>query len=98
MRPRTSMSLGQSHILGLATFAAHDRGGPLASVIFYGPPGTGQDDRWRIDRQPDGIVIWKILIPPRGREEVREILAQAKGGLATRAKRTVLFLDEISVQ
>jgi putative ATPase len=97
MRPRNlNEFVGQSAFMAegklLWRMLKADR---LSSLIFYGPPGTGKTTLASIvsgETESEFIAANATTI---GVKQVREVLTQARVTLATRHKRTVLFLDEI---
>src|SRR4051794_31957897 len=97
MRPRTLEEfVGQGHFLGpgklLRRMLEADR---LTSVIFYGPPGTGETTLAQVIAQYTKSHFEQVNAAAVGVKEVRSILDAAKERLGTAGERTVLFLDEI---
>src|SRR5205823_4623496 len=97
MRPRTlDEFVGQRHFLGpgklLRRMLEADR---LTSVIFYGPPGTGQTTLAQLIAAYTKSHFEQVNAAAVGVKEVRKILDDAKERLANSGQRTVLFLDEI---
>ena len=97
MRPRTlDEYVGQEHLVG-------ERGplrrgiarGHLASLLLWGPPGTGKTSLARLLAGEVGAHFATISAVMAGVAEVRSLIAEAQDRLALHGSRTVLFLDEI---
>src|SRR5918995_4315561 len=97
MRPRTLAEFaGQQHFLGegklLRRLLAADR---LGSVIFYGPPGTGKTTLARLLATESRKKFRQLSAVTSGVKDLREVLDEARDGLAGSGQRTLLFIDEI---
>src|ERR1051325_261557 len=97
MRPRNlDEFVGQQHFLGpgklLRRMLEADR---LTSVIFYGPPGTGETPLAQLIANCTKSHFEQVNAAGVGVKEVRQIIDEAKDRLANSGQRTVLFLDEI---
>ena len=97
MRPRTlDEFVGQEHLVGergpLRRSVAR---GHLASILLWGPPGTGKTSLARLLAQELGAHFVTMSAVMSGVVEVRATIAEAQDRLALNQQRTVLFLDEI---
>ncbi|MBL7155844.1 MAG: replication-associated recombination protein A [Candidatus Omnitrophica bacterium] len=97
MRPRNlSEFVGQAHILGggklLRRAIEADR---IASLIFYGPPGSGKTALGYVISIATNSVFENINATSSNVNEVREIITRAKRRLELDGKKTILFIDEI---
>jgi putative ATPase len=96
MRPRTLKEFtGQEHLVGedriLRRMIETDT---LSSLIFWGPPGCGKTTLAHViarETRAHFIFFSAIL---SGIKEIREIFREAEG-VASRGRRTILFVDEI---
>ncbi len=97
MRPRTlDEFVGQTHLVG-------DRGplrrslarGHLASLLLWGPPGTGKTSLARLLATEVGAHFTTLSAVMSGVAEVRATIAEAQERLDLHGVRSVLFLDEI---
>src|SRR6476469_9117406 len=97
MRPRSlDEFVGQDHLVG-------ERGplrrgiarGHLASLLLWGPPGTGKTSLARLLAGEIGAEFATMSAVMAGVADVRSTIAGAQDVLALHGTRTVLFLDEI---
>ncbi len=97
MRPRTlDEYVGQGHLLGQGRLVRKlvDGGGPLPSLILWGPPGTGKTTLARLLTGKAGTRFVPLSAVLSGVKELREAIAEAHDA-RRRGRRTVLFIDEI---
>ena len=97
MRPRSlDEFVGQAHLVGergpLRRSVAR---GHLASLLLWGPPGTGKTSLARLLAETVGAEFRTISAVMSGVADVRAIIAEAQDRLALEHRRTVLFIDEI---
>jgi putative ATPase len=97
MRPRTLEEfVGQGHLVG-------ERGplrrsvsrGHLASMLLWGPPGTGKTSLARLLADAIGAEFRTVSAVMSGVAEVRATIAEAQEQLTLHGGRSVLFIDEI---
>jgi putative ATPase len=97
VRPRTLDELvGQRHVLGersaLRLAIEQDR---VASLVLYGPPGSGKTTIARIVAGATGAEFEELSAVSATVSEVRGVIAGARERLGATGRRTILFLDEI---
>ena len=97
MRPRDlSEFVGQEHLVG-------ERGplrrslarGHLASMLLWGPPGTGKTSLARLLAAEVGAHFTTLSAVMSGVAEVRSTIAEAQERLTLNGTQSVLFIDEI---
>jgi putative ATPase len=97
LRPRTLDEVaGQRHLLApgrpLRTLIESDR---LASVILFGPPGTGKTSIARLVAGATSKAFESLSAVSAGVKDVREVVDRARDRLGQRGQGTILFLDEV---
>jgi len=97
MRPRNlSEFAGQSHLVGEGRFLRRlVESGRLASLILWGPPGTGKTTLARIVAQSTNAAFETFSAVLSGVKELREVIGRADQQRKFEGRRTVLFVDEI---
>lgn len=97
VRPRTlGEFVGQRHILGegsaLRLAIEQDR---VASMVLYGPPGSGKTTLARIVAQTTGAAFEELSAVSATVSEVRDVIGRARERLGGHGRRTILFVDEL---
>jgi putative ATPase len=67
----------------------------LFSFILWGPPGVGKTTIARIYAQALGVRFYELSAVSAGKDDIRRIVDEGKGGLEFDTRPKVLFLDEI---
>ena len=99
LRPQQiSELIGQQHLLAkgsaISKFLSGDSSS-WASVILWGPPGSGKTSIARIIGEHSGAKYRELSAISSSVSEVREVIEAAKRELSSFEKPTILFLDEI---
>ena len=97
MRPKTLEEVvGQQHIIGKDKLLYRAiRADKLSSVIFYGPPGTGQTTLAKVIAGATKAEFVSINATAAGKKDMEAVVEQAKNSLGMYGRRTILFIDEI---
>ena len=97
MRPRSLAEfVGQDHLVGQrGPLRRSIARGHLASLLLWGPPGTGKTSLARLLAGEIGAHFVSMSAVMSGVVEVRATIAEAQERLALHGSRTILFLDEI---
>ncbi|MDR2703491.1 MAG: AAA family ATPase, partial [Cellulomonadaceae bacterium] len=103
MRPQNLDELvGQQHLTGIGSPlrqllapVAHSGRAVPASVILWGPPGTGKTTlAYLVSRQSDRAFV-ELSAVTAGVKDVREVIETARRRLLATGQETVLFIDEV---
>ena len=87
---------GQEHLLGEGkAIRAMLQSGRPASMILWGPPGSGKTTLARIIATESDVAFVSFSAVTEGVARVREIIKQAGERLRATGRRTILFCDEI---
>ncbi len=97
LRPRRLDDVvGQDHLLGPdGVLRALIDSGRVASIILWGPAGSGKTTIARLVAEALGAEIESLSAVSAGVKEVREALQRARSRLGEHSQRTVLLLDEV---
>ncbi len=96
LRPRALADVvGQGHLTGAdGAIGRMVAAGKLASLILWGPPGTGKTTIARLLAQAVGMRFVGISAVFAGVADLKKLFAEAKTA-ARAGQRTLLFVDEI---
>jgi putative ATPase len=97
LRPRTlDEVVGQRHLIGPGKplRLAFESGKPH-SMILWGPPGSGKTTIARLMAQAFDCEFIALSAVFSGVKDIRDAVQAAEDALATRGRRTILFVDEV---
>ncbi|MCX6557148.1 MAG: replication-associated recombination protein A [Candidatus Aminicenantes bacterium] len=87
---------GQEHLTGQRkVIQAMVRGGSLASMIFWGPPGSGKTTLARILVRETAYPSAEFSATVSGIGEIKKLMEKSLAARRERGKPLVLFVDEI---
>ena len=97
MRPQTLDEYQyQEHLIGKgAPIRRMVESGSIASMIFWGPPGTGKTTLAEIIAKESDREYFTLSAVSSGVKDVREVIEQAKKQNLFSGKSPILFIDEI---
>ena len=99
LRPTTlDEVVGQQHIIGKDKLLYRAiKADKLSSVIFYGPPGTGKTTLAKVIANTTSAEFTQINATVAGKKDMEEVVNKAKELKGMYQKRTILFIDERSL-
>ncbi|HLF20448.1 MAG TPA: AAA family ATPase, partial [Bacteroidota bacterium] len=97
VRPQSLQEFfGQEHLLGDGKpLRLMIGGGKLASMIFWGPPGSGKTTLARLIANYVRAEFVQLNAVSSGVKEVRDVIAKAEKNRKHMNRQTILFIDEI---
>jgi putative ATPase len=69
--------------------------GRIFSIILWGPPGSGKTTLARLIARYAAARFVQFSAVLSGVKEIREVVKEAEGFIATEGRKTILFVDEI---
>ncbi len=97
LRPKTLEEVvGQQHIVGKDKLLYRAiKADKISSIIFYGPPGTGKTTLAKVIANTTKSEFKQINATVAGKNDMEEVISEAKNVLGMYGKKTILFIDEI---
>ena len=97
LRPVTLEEVvGQQHIIGKDKLLYRAiKADKLSSIIFYGPPGTGNTTLAKVIANTTKAEFLSINATAAGKKDMEEVVEKAKQSQGMYGKKTILFIDEI---
>ena len=101
MRPRTlDEVVGQDHVIAAGSpmrrlVEGDGTGQRAASLILWGPPGTGKTTLAHLVAQAGGRRYVQLSAVTAGVKDVRAVIDDARRELGSSGRGTVLFVDEV---